>query len=453
MPPFYAEISQKQFMPKLITTRTRIADLGKPRIIIIGGGFGGLEVAKGLKGLKAQVVLFDKNNYHTFQPLLYQVASSGLETSSIVFPFRKRFVKQNDFYFRLAEVISIKPEDNCIETSIGSIKYDYLVIANGATTNFYGMTDVESNAFSMKSITDSIKLRNAIIRNLETALLTDDPELVNSLMDFVIVGGGPTGVELAGALAELKNHVFPKDYKELELSNMDIHLVEANGKLLNGMSEKASAKALEYLQEMGVKVHLNCSVKSYDGHEVAFNTGEKLISRSLIWAAGVKGKPVHGITAESIGRGARVIVDEYNRVKGYDNIFAIGDAAIMQGDPTFANGHPQMAQPAIQQGKLVANNIKRIISKKELKPFRYNDMGSMATIGRNRAVADLGAFKFQGFFAWLIWMFIHLISLIGFRNKVFTLLSWIWSYFSYDKSNRLIISRNRDVINDIKVHN
>jgi NADH dehydrogenase len=440
-------------MPKLITTRTRIADLGKPRIIIIGGGFGGLEVAKGLKGLKAQVVLFDKNNYHTFQPLLYQVASSGLETSSIVFPFRKRFVKQNDFYFRLAEVISIIPEENCVESSIGSIKYDYLVIANGASTNFYGMADVESHAFSMKTITDSIKLRNAIIRNLEAALLTDDPELVNSLMDFVIVGGGPTGVELAGALAELKNHVFPKDYKELELSNMDIHLVEANGRLLHGMSEKASAKALEYLQKMGVKVHLNCSVKSYDGHEVAFNTGEKLISRSLIWAAGVKGKPVHGITAESIGKGARVIVDEYNRVKGYDNIFAIGDAAIMQGDPAFANGHPQMAQPAIQQGKLVASNIKRIISKKKLKPFRYNDMGSMATIGRNKAVADLGAFKFQGFFAWLIWMFIHLISLIGFRNKVFTLLSWIWSYFSYDKSNRLIISRNRDVINDIKVHN
>lgn len=437
-------------MPKLITSRTRIADLGKPRIIVIGGGFGGLEVAKGLRGFKSQVVLFDKNNHHTFQPLLYQVATSGLETSSIVFPFRKRFANQNDFYFRLGEVIAIKPEENYIETSIGGVKYDYLVIANGASTNFYGMTDVKENSFSLKSITDAIKLRNRIIRNFEAALLTDDPEMVNSLMDFVIVGGGPTGVELAGALAELKHYVFPKDYPELELSHMDIHLVESGGKLLNGMSEKASAKALEYLQKMGVKVHLNCAVKSYNGYEVLFNTGEKLISRTLIWAAGVSGKPIEGISAESLGRGARVKVDEFNRVKGYENIFAIGDAALMEGDPKFTNGHPQMAQPALQQGRLVAKNIKNLINKKPLKPFRYNDMGSMATIGRNRAVADLNAFKFQGFFAWLIWMFIHLISIIGFRNKVFTLLSWLWSYFSYDKSNRLIISRNRDVVTEEK---
>jgi NADH dehydrogenase len=435
-------------MPKLITTRTRIADLGKPRIIVIGGGFGGLEVAKGLNGLKAQVVLFDKNNHHTFQPLLYQVATSGLETSSIVFPFRKRFAKQDDFYFRMGEVISIKPEENYIETSIGGVKYDYLVIANGASTNFYGMTDLEKNSFSMKSITDAIKLRNKIIRNFEAALLTDDPEMVNSLMDFVIVGGGPTGVELAGALSELKHHVFPKDYKELELSHMDIHLVESGGKLLGGMSEKASSKALEYLQKMGVKVHLNCAVKSYDGYEVLFNTGEKLISSTLVWAAGVKGKPIDGIAAEALGRGARIRVDEFNRVKGHENIFAIGDAAIMEGDARFSNGHPQMAQPAIQQGRLVAKNIKRLIAKKPLKPFTYRDMGSMATIGRNRAVADLRAFKFQGFFAWLVWMFIHLISIIGFRNKVFTLLSWLWSYFSYDKSNRLIISRNKDMATD-----
>jgi NADH dehydrogenase len=431
-------------MPKLITTRTRIADLDKPRIIVIGGGFGGLEVAKGLSGLKAQVVLFDKNNHHTFQPLLYQVATSGLETSSIVFPFRKRFANQDDFYFRMGDVISINAKECCIQTSIGEVKYDYLVMANGATTNFYNMVDVKEHAFSMKTITDAIKLRNKIIRNFETALLTDDPEMVNSLMDFVIVGGGPTGVELAGALSELKHHVFPKDYKELELSHMDIHLVESNGKLLNGMSEKASAKALDYLQNMGVKVHLNCAVKSYDGYEVLFNTGEKLISRTLVWAAGVKGDPINGISAEALGRGSRIKVDEFNRVKGYENIFAIGDAAIMEGDPDFQTGHPQMAQPAIQQGRLLAKNLKRLIAKKPMKPFRYNDMGSMATVGRNRAVADLKAFKFQGFFAWLIWMFIHLISIIGFRNKVFTLLSWLWSYFSYDKSNRLIISRNKE---------
>jgi NADH dehydrogenase len=430
-------------MPKLITTHTRNADLGKPRIIVIGGGFGGLEVAKGFDGFKAEVVLFDKNNHHTFQPLLYQVATSGLETSSIVFPFRKRFAKQDDFYFRMGEVISIQPESNCIETSIGSVAYDYLVIANGATTNHYGIKDLEKNSISIKSITDAIKLRNRIIRNFENALLTDDPEKMNSLMDFVIVGGGPTGVELAGALSELKQYVFPIDYKELQMSHMDIHLVEGNGRLLNGMSDEAGAKALEYLQRMGVKIHLNCVVKSYDGYEVAFNTGEKLISKTLIWAAGVKGQPISGLSADAIGPASRVKVDEFNRVKGYENIFAIGDAAIMDGDVKFPKGHPMMAQPAMQQGKLVAQNIKRILSKKEMKSFSYTDRGSMATVGRNKAVADLKGYKTQGTFAWFIWMFIHLVSLVGFKNKLFTLFSWLMSYFSFDKSNRLIISRNR----------
>ncbi|NJN41085.1 MAG: NAD(P)/FAD-dependent oxidoreductase [Flammeovirgaceae bacterium] len=428
-------------MPKQIYTKARIADQGKPRIIIIGGGFGGLEVAKDLKGINAQVVLFDKYNHHTFQPLLYQVATSGLETNSIVFPFRKRFSGRSDFYFRLGEVNLIKPEENIIETSIGSIHYDYLILATGATTNFYGMEEVQQNAFSMKTITDSIVLRNRIIRNLEFALLTDDNEVMNSLMDYVIVGGGPTGVELAGALAELKNHVFPHDYKELDIRQMDIYLVEAGPRVLNGMSQKASDKALKYLEDMGVKVLLNHAVKSYDGYTVTFTNEEKLISRTLMWAAGVMGNPIHGIKAESLGRGKRLMVDHYNRVKGYNNIFAIGDVAQMEGDVKFPNGHPQMAQPAMQQGRLLANNLKRIFEKRDLKPFKYKDMGSMATIGRNRAVVDIGKFKTQGFFAWFLWMFVHLISIIGFRNKVFTFFSWLWSYFSYDRSNRLIIGR------------
>jgi NADH:ubiquinone reductase (H+-translocating) len=433
-------------MPKLITTRTRIADLGKPRIIVIGGGFGGLEVVKNLKNLKAQVVLFDKSNHHTFQPLLYQVATSGLETNSIVAPFRRLFGSQNDFYFRLGEVINIKPEENYIETSIGGVKYDYLVIASGAVTNFYGMKDVEKYSSSMKTIVDATKLRNKIIRQLEYALLTGDQEVMNSLMDFVIVGGGPTGVELAGALTELKKNVFPKDYKELDMQQMDINLVEASPRLLNGMSEQAGKKALEFLTEMGVKVHLNTAVKSYDGYEVILNTGEKLISRSLIWAAGVTGNPVGGLKQEVISRSNRITVDEYNRVKGYENIFAIGDVALMEGDSKFPKGHPQMAPPAQQQGRLVAKNIRNIIHKKPLTPFRYFDKGSMATIGRHKAVVDMGKIRFQGFFAWYVWMFVHLMSIVGFRNKVFTFFSWMWNYFSYDRSNRLIIGRNEEKI-------
>jgi NADH:ubiquinone reductase (H+-translocating) len=431
-------------MQKLISAETRIADLGKPRVVVIGGGFGGLEVVKGLNRAKAQTVLIDKFNHHCFQPLLYQVATSGLETNSIVFPFRKRFASQEDFFFRLAEVTRIAPEDNHIETSIGSIRYDYLVIANGATTNFYGMKDVAEKSLPMKTIIDSIKLRNIIIRNFENALLEEDLETMNSYIDFVIVGGGPTGVELAGALSELKNHVFPKDYPELEIAHMDIHLIEATPRLLNGMSDIAGRKAKEYLTKMGVKVHLDMAVESYDGQIVKFKNGEQLRSRTLIWAAGVTGQPIQGIRPEAVGKGSRIVVDEFNMVKGYNNIFAIGDAALMEGDPKFPKGHPQMAPPAMQQGKLVAKNIRRLMDRKSLIPFRYKDQGSMATVGRNKAVVDLKAFKTQGILAWFIWMFVHLISIIGFRNKFFVLISWLWSYFSYDKSNRIIIARPKD---------
>jgi NADH dehydrogenase len=432
-------------MPKLITTRTRIADLGKPRIIIIGGGFGGIEVVKALRGFKAQVVLFDKYNHHLFQPLLYQVATSGLETSSIVAPFRKMFGSQNDFYFRLGEVKKIDPAENSIETSIGRVKYDYLVLASGATTNFFGMAELEKNASCMKTIIDATKLRNKIIRSMEYALLAEEKAAMKSLMNFVIVGGGPTGVELAGALSELKRNVFPRDYKELDLAEMQIHLVESSPRLLNGMSEQASAKAFAFLTEMGVQVHLHTAVKAYDGEEVLLGTGEKLFSRSLVWAAGVKGNPVEGLDAALFTKSNRVMVDQYNRIKGYENIFAIGDVALMEGDEKFPKGHPQMAPAAQQQGKLVAQNIINLIAKKTLRPFSYFDKGSMATVGRHKAVVDMrGGIRFQGAFAWYVWMFVHLMSLVGFRNRVFTFFSWMWSYFSYDRSNRLIIGRNEE---------
>lgn len=431
-------------MPKSIVAQTRIADLGAPRIIVIGGGFAGLEVVRNLKYAKAQVVLFDLHNHHTFQPLLYQVATSGLETSSIVFPLRKRFAHRPNFYFRLGQVKHITPSENTIETSIGKARYDYLVIASGARTNFYGMTDVEKNAMSMKTIEDSIQLRNHILRNMENALLVEDPEQMNSFMDYVIVGGGPTGVELAGALAELKTHVFPKDYNELDLTHMDIHLIEASPRLLNGMSAEASTKALQYLRNMGVDVRLNCAVKSYDGYELKINENERVISRTVLWAAGVTGNPIDGLPADVIARGNRLRVDEYNRVSGFENIFALGDVALMEGDPKYPKGHPQMAPPAMQQGKLLAENLHRLIEKKAMKPFRYTDKGSMATVGRNRAVVDMGKFKTQGFFAWFIWMFVHLLSITGFKNKVFTFFSWFFSYLSYDRSNRLIIGKPRN---------
>jgi len=433
-------------MPKLITTRTRIADLGKPRIIVIGGGFGGLEVIKGLRGERAQVVLFDKFNHHTFQPLLYQVATSGLETNSIVAPFRKIFSQQKDFYFRLAEVKSVNPEENYIETSIGGVKYDYLVIATGASTNSYGIEGIEKHASFMKNIVDATKLRNRIIRNLEYALLAEEPETMNSLMDFVIVGGGPTGVELAGALTELKKNAFRKDYPELDMRQMDVYLIEASPRLLNGMSEQAGAKALDFLQAMGVKVLLNTAVKSYDGFEVLLSNNKKLISRSLVWAAGVKGNPIAGLGAETTGRGHRLRVDPFNRVKGHENIFAIGDVALMEGVERYPNGHPQMAPPAQQQGRLVARNIRAIINKKPPKPFRYFDKGSMATVGRNKAVVDMKGIRFQGLFAWYVWMFVHLMAIVGWKNRALTFFSWMWSYFTYDRSNRLIIGQNEEKI-------
>jgi NADH dehydrogenase len=431
-------------MQKLIHNRTRIADLGKPRIVVIGGGFGGLELVKALKGVNAQVVLFDKYNHHTFQPLLYQVATSGLETASIIFPFRKKFAAHKDFYFRMGEVTRILPEENCIETSIGTVKYDYLVLATGASTNYFGNKNIRQNSYPLKTIEDAIDLRNKIIKNFELALLTDDKVLMNSLIDFVIVGGGPTGVELAGSLAELKKHVFPADYQELELQEMDIHLVEGTDRLLNGMSEEAGKEALNFLKTLGVKVHLNTFVKNYTDDEVDLGD-EKISTKNLIWAAGVLGNPTEGLNPDVLTKNSRLKVDKYNLVLGYDNIFAIGDVAAMITDE-LPRGHPMVAPPAMQQGVLLAKNIAHLMEGKPMTKFKYKDQGSMATIGRNKAVVDLlvgkKELKTQGTFAWLIWMFVHLMSLVGFRNRILVLISWVWSYFSYDKSNRLIIGKN-----------
>jgi NADH:ubiquinone reductase (H+-translocating) len=430
-------------MPQL----TRIEDIGKPRVVIIGGGFAGIELAKSLADAPVQLVLVDKQNHHTFQPLLYQVATAGLEADSIVHPFRRIFDEQKNLYYRMAEVLSVDADKQIVETTIGLLRYDYLVLATGATTNFYGNEQIEQCAIPIKNIEDALSLRNTILTNFEKVLQIEDDEQMNSLMDFVIVGGGPTGVEVAGALSELRKHVFPKDYRELDFVKMDIHLIQSGPRLLNGMSDEAAQKALKYLQDFGVQVWLNRRVQSYDGYTVSLDTGEKLISRTLIWAAGVSCDPIPGIRKESVAKGGRLLVDAHNRVQGYENIFAIGDIATMVSE-AYPQGHPMMAQPAMQQGRTLGKNLGRLLSGKTMEAFSYNDQGAMATIGRNHAVADLKVFnkeyKTQGFFAWLIWMFIHLISVVGFRNRLVVFLNWMWSYFSYDKGIRLIIGPKKE---------
>jgi NADH dehydrogenase len=410
----------------------------KPRLVVIGGGFGGIELIKDLKySGKFQIVLLDRHNYHTFQPLLYQVATAGLEPDSIASPLRKIFKGYDDFYFRLTEVERINPEKNCIETSIGHLKYDFLVIATGSKTNYYGMEDFKSLSMPMKKVSEALDLRSKILQNYEKALLIDDPKIFSSTVDIVIVGGGPTGVELAGALSELRKYVLPKDIPELDFSKMDIHLVEAGPRLLFGMSDNAGEKALKYLKELGIIVHLNTAVKSFDGFNVKLQNGSEILSETVIWAAGVTGNNLEGLNAESIKAG-RYVVDAYNRIEGYDNILAIGDVALMIGEKT-PKGYPMLAQVAIQQGKLSAANLQTMLKGGVLKPFVYNDKGSMATVGRNKAVVDLKNFKFSGIFAWFVWMFVHLLFLIGFRNKVTTFVNWIWNYFTFDRATRLII--------------
>lgn len=409
-----------------------------PRIVIAGGGFGGLSVADALKDAPVQVVLIDRNNYHTFQPLLYQVASAGLEADSIAFPIRKIFKNRKNVFFRMAEILEVVTESKMLVTNIGSIHYDYLVLATGSQTGFFGLTNVKQLAMPMKSIPQALDLRSLMLQNFEKALLTTKFEERERLMNIVIVGGGPTGVEMAGALAELKLHILPQDYPDLDIRQMQIHLIEAAPRLLVSMSESSSTSAYKFLAKLGVNLWLNTTVENYDGQEVKTNKTRKLSTATLIWAAGVEGSAPFGIKAEAIMKNKRIIVDEFNRVSGHENIFAIGDVAAMK-QKNYPNGHPMLAPVAMQQGALLAENILRTLQGKELKPFRYRDKGTMATVGRNKAVVELPFLKIQGFLAWYIWMFVHLMSLVGWRNRLVTLVNWMWSYFNYDRGVRLII--------------
>lgn len=416
-----------------------IPDSDLPRIVIVGGGFAGVNLAKSLANKKVQVVLLDKHNYHTFQPLLYQVSSAGLEPDSIAYPLRKIIKNHRNSFFRLASVQHINTQTNEVVTDIGTLPFDYLVIATGTKTNFFGNATIEDNSMPMKQVDQALDIRSLILQNFEKAAIADTADARRAFLNFVIVGGGPTGVELAGAIAELKNHILPRDYHDLDPMDMRIQLLEGSPRVLSAMSEEASRKAEQFLADLGVQVFCNTYVTDYDGTNVTTNSDMELQSETLIWAAGVTGAPVMGLQSDSmVERANRYKVNRYNQVLGYDSIFALGDIALMQTE-AYPNGHPQVAQPAIQQGKLLGKNLLKLMNGKPMTPFVYKDKGSMATIGRNKAVVDLKSFKFAGFFAWFVWMFIHLMALVGFRNRVIVFFNWSYNYINFDKAARLII--------------
>lgn len=417
-----------------------IPETENPRVVIIGGGFAGIKLVKKLKKLPVQTVLFDRNNYHTFQPLLYQVATAGLEPDSIADPLRKQLEPIKNFFFRMGEVYSVDTANNKIITEIGELNYDYLIIATGSKTSFFGNKSIMDHSFPLKQIPQALDLRSHILQNFESATIANSIEEVRARMNIVIVGGGPTGVEVAGALGELRKSVLPGDYPELDFRQMQIILVEGAQRLLGSMSEHASEKALKYLKKFDVQVMLGTLVNSYDGEKAELNNGKTINTYTLIWAAGVEGNYPSGLPDSAIIRN-RLKVDEFNKVADTENIYAIGDIAAMTSEE-YPNGHPMVAQAAIQQGSHMAENFKRILKGKAPVPFKYKDKGSMATIGRNKAVVDLpGNVRFGGLMAWFIWMFVHLVSIIGFRNRIIVFSNWVWNYFTYDKGTRLIIRR------------
>lgn len=428
------------------------------RIVIVGGGFGGLKLCSALAhNPDFQVVLIDKNNFHQFPPLIYQVATAGLQVNSITFPFRKMFAGKhtpvekwtlfgkktdaNNVYFRMCELRAIYPNERYIQTSIGKLDYDYLVLATGTTTNYFGNQKIQAESMPMKTIDEAMGLRNALLETFERANTCATQEERAELLNIVIVGGGPTGVEIAGALAEMREHVLPNDYPSLDHKLLNIHLVQGADRLLPTMSTTASAAALKYLKDMGVNVELNAIVTDYDDHEVKLKDGRTFKSQTIIWVCGVTGRRIKGMPDSSYGPGNRFVVDRFNKVEGcgVDNIFAIGDIALMRTH-AYPKGHPQMAQAAIQQGKNLADNFVRKEKGLPLNRFEYRNLGSMATIGRNKAVADIAGMHFTGIFAWFMWMGVHLMSILGVKNKATTLLDWAWSYLTYDRSARIIVS-------------
>ncbi len=416
--------------------------MAKQRIVIIGAGFAGISMAKSFKNKKeVEVLVLDQNNFHNFQPLLYQIATGGLEPYSIAYPVRRILRGSKNIRFRMAKVDAINTTDNSLETSLGNIKYDQLIIATGSQTNFFNFSEeTKKHLLSLKSVPEALDIRSFIFQNLERSLVKWEGETLDEIISIAVVGGGPAGIEVAGALAEMKKHVIPKDFPDLDVSKMQIHLYQSSPRLLKTMSEEASEKSKEFLEEMGVEVKLNARVTGYDGDLLELKTGETFKTDTVIWAAGVKGTLIEGLPNEAIAKGDRILVDEFNRVKHTQNIFAIGDVAshVTEENPY---GLPMLAPVAQQQGETLAKNILAVAKGKAMKPFEYFDKGCMATIGRNKAVVDLPKFKFQGAFAWYVWMFVHIFSLVGFRNKLVAIIDWMANYFTYDRPLGLIIRR------------
>jgi len=410
----------------------------KQRVVIIGAGFGGIAMAKFFKNKKVDVLLIDQNNYHNFQPLMYQIATGGLEPYSIAYPVRRIFRGYKNVRFRMAKVETVDTKAKLIHTTTGDFLYDILIIATGSQTNFFNLEPIKSELFTLKSIPDALNIRNFIFQNLEKALAKPKNETLDEILSIAIVGGGPAGIEIAGALAEMKKYVVPRDFPDLDISKMRINLYEANDRLLKAMSKEASDKSLEYLQNMGINVNLNSRINSYKNDKLTDLSGNEFSTDTVIWTAGVKGAPIDGLPPESMIPGGRILVDEYSQVLHTDSVFAIGDVAacVTNDDP---RGLPMLAAVAQQQGKHLAKNIYRKLNSKPMEPFIYHNRGVMATIGRKKAVVDLPHWKFQGSFAWFVWMFVHIMSLVGFRNKAIAFLNWAANYFTYDKPLGLII--------------
>ncbi|MBK8955438.1 MAG: NAD(P)/FAD-dependent oxidoreductase [Saprospiraceae bacterium] len=415
-----------------------IPDTEKKRIVIIGAGFGGFILAQNLNVKYYQVVLIDKNNFHQFQPLFYQVAMSGLEPSSICFPLRKNFRNKDDVFIRVADVLKIDVSSKMIVADIGELGYDYLVIATGNSTNYFGRQDLKLNSIPLKSVSEALYLRNRILEDLEKAVLEKENALKDQLLDIIIVGGGPTGVELAGSLAEMKKHIIPKDYPDLNTNLIDIHLIQNGNRLLANMSASSSEYALKCLEKMGVHVHLNKLVTDIRDNGVLLSDREFIPGKKIIWAAGVKAIVVPGLPVHVYAPDGRLTVDQFCRVIDHPDIYSIGDAAYMISD-SFPNGLPALAPVAMQQARFLAKYLNAQHLGKQLNPFHYRDKGQMATIGRNKAVFDFGKFHVQGFIAWLLWLFIHIYFLVGIRNRIVVFVNWVWSYLFYDQALRLNI--------------